>query len=120
MFILDTDGNKLLGLDPRWIQVSAGTESNITATLREFGSGKPRGLRGISVPASSHGIRPLLRYPPDILGAYWLEYRYNASENGLLISLGSDMSQLDPLIGGSRTLLSIRPCIPQEIKRMLF
>ena len=77
-------------LDPRWIKVSAGTDSNITAALRNFSDSAPRGIRGITIPAADHGPVSYDYGAPVRLGAYWLEYRRSASEYGLSMLLGSN------------------------------
>ena len=95
--VVDDQDNVLLTIDPSWIRVSAGTDTNVTATLRNYSTSVMRGLRGISVPASLYGTASYDYDPNGRLGAYWLSYRRNPSgsvlpvmeEYGLTVMLGS-------------------------------
>ena len=86
--VVDENETILITLDPRWIKVSAGTDSNITAALRNFSESAPRGIRGITIPSAEHGPVSYDYGAPVRLGAYWLEYRRSASEHGLSMLLG--------------------------------
>ena len=92
--VVDENETILITLDPRWIKVSAGTDSNITAALRNFSESAPRGIRGITIPAAEHGPVSFDYGAPVRLGAYWLEYRRSASEHGLSMLLGSDYQDI--------------------------
>ncbi len=93
LHVVDENDSVLLTLDPSWIQVSAGTDTNVTATLRDYSTTVMRGLRGITVPASQYGPASYDWSPIGTLGAYWLSYRKdtNTSEygSGLTLILGN-------------------------------
>ena len=89
--VLNDQNETIFRLDPTWIEVRAGTDTFVQATLRNLEAHSPRGLRGIGVQLSE--FSPIGTDSGENMQTMWLSYRREASEKGLSVLLGDGFTE---------------------------